>query len=248
MKYNLCVSIPFKFISIKDSKSVIHHAIKSKPDLIELRFDYIPNVKIISTDFLKRLLNLIHPHATVIFTFRNSSEGGQIEIQQHERFKIIKIFIETKPDYIDIEMNTNDNHLKEIINLASQRGIKLIFSYHNLVKTLTYDEGTDLIHHFYDKLIKRLSMNPQMLRDNIYKIIFTAQTFEDNLIPLKICKNYSNSNQRIISFCIGTLGVFSRIMCVTNGSFMTYASLDEQTAPGQINIYKMKEIYNLILN
>lgn len=248
MKYNLCVSIPFKFKSFRDSKLVIDRAIKSKPNLIELRFDYISNVKIISTDFLKELLNFIHPHVGVIFTFRDSSEGGQIEIEQQEHFKIIKMFIETQPDYIDIEMNTNENYLKEIINFASQRGIRLIFSYHNLDKTLTYDEGINIVHEFHDKLIKRLSLKPKVLKDNIYKIIFMAQTFEDNLIPLKVCKNYSNSNQRIISFCIGTLGVFSRIMCVTKGSFLTYTSLDEETAPGQINIYKMKELYNLILD
>ena len=47
---------------------------------------------------------------------------------------------------------------------------------------------------------------------------------------------------------MGTLGFFSRIMCVIKGSFLTYASLEEKTAPGQINIEKMKEIYDLILD
>ncbi len=248
MKYKLCVSIPFKFTSIKDCKPVIDHAIKSKPDFIELRFDFISNIKIISLVFLKELLNFIHPPIAVIFTFRDSSEGGQVEIEQQERFRIIKVFIETKPDYIDIEMNTNENYLREIINLASQRGIKLIFSHHDLDKTLTYEESAYIVHNFHEKLIKRLSIKPKILKNYIYKLIFNAQTFEDNLIPLKLCKNYSNSNQNIVSFCIGTLGVFSRIMCVIKGSFMTYASLDEETAPGQINISKMKEIYNLILN
>ncbi len=47
---------------------------------------------------------------------------------------------------------------------------------------------------------------------------------------------------------MGTLGIFSRIMCVTKGSFMTYASLDEETAAGQINIHKMRDLYNLVLH
>jgi len=248
MKYNLCIPIPIRYTTIKEVKPIIEKVIKSKPNLIELRFDYISNVNTLSVDFIRDLLNIIRPHAAVIFTFRDSSEGGQIQIEQNERFKIYKLFIAVKPDYVDLEMNTDKDILKEIINLSSQKGVKLIVSHHNYEKTLTYEEGISLIHDFHEYLIKVLLIKPKILEDNIYKIIFTAQTFEDNLIPLKVCKEFSNSNQKIISFCMGTLGFFSRIMCVIKGSFLTYASLEEKTAPGQINIEKMKEIYDLILD
>ncbi|MFX1589330.1 MAG: type I 3-dehydroquinate dehydratase, partial [Promethearchaeota archaeon] len=78
------------------------------------------------------------------------------------------------------------------------------------------------------------------------KLIFTAQKFEDNLIPLKLCKELSHSNQKIISFCMGSLGIFSRLMCVLTGSFLTYASLEEKTASGQLNIRKMREIFGIL--
>ena len=248
MKYNLCIPIPVKSTRIKEVKPIINKAIKTEPNLIELRFDYISDIKTLSIDFLRYLLNIIHPHAAVIFTFRDSSEGGQIEIEQKYRFKILKMFIESKPDYLDIEMRTDKNVLSEIINLTSQKGIKLIYSYHNFEKTLTYEEGIHLVHNFNEKLFQELSLRPKILQDNIYKIIFTAQNFDDNLIPLKLCKEFSNSNQKIISFCMGTLGVFSRITCVIAGSFLTYTSLEEEIAPGQIDIKKMREIYDLILN
>jgi 3-dehydroquinate dehydratase len=47
---------------------------------------------------------------------------------------------------------------------------------------------------------------------------------------------------------MGTSGIFSRLTCIFAGSFLTYASLKEKTAPGQINIAKMRELYGLILN
>ena len=47
---------------------------------------------------------------------------------------------------------------------------------------------------------------------------------------------------------MGELGIFSRIVCPLAGSFLTYASFEEKTAPGQLNIKKMREIYNLIMN
>ncbi len=45
---------------------------------------------------------------------------------------------------------------------------------------------------------------------------------------------------------MGELGLFSRIMCVLTGSFLTYVYLEEKTAPGQITIDKMKEILDLL--
>ncbi|MFW9826943.1 MAG: type I 3-dehydroquinate dehydratase [Candidatus Thorarchaeota archaeon] len=246
MKYRICVSIPFKFQSFMDSKLVIDNAIKSDPNLIELRFDYISNAKIINPDFLKELLTYISPHHDVIFTFRDLSHGGQIEIEPEEHFKITKMFIDTKPDYIDVEMNTREDMLEKIIYLASEKSIKLIISYHSIVKTLTYNEAINLINDFQKKFLSKFSIKPEIFNDFIYKIVFPAQTFEDNLIALKLCKNLSNSNQKIISFCSGIQGIISRILCIEAGSFMTYCSLEEETAPGQINIYRMRDFYNLI--
>ncbi len=248
MKFNLCVSIPINNTSIKEVKPIISNAIKSKPNLIELRFDYISNIKTLSMVFVRDILKIINPHAAVILTLRDSSEGGQLKINQKERFKILKMFIETKPDYIDIEMNADQNILSEIINFASQNEVKIIFSYHNFEKTLSFDDTIKLIKNFNNKLIQDLSLDSEVLEDIIYKIIYTAQTFEDNIIPLRLCKEFSNSTQKLISFCMGTIGIFSRIMCVTVGSFLTYASLEEKTAFGQINIDVMREIYHLFPN
>jgi len=248
MKFNICVSIPIKNTSFKEVEPIIADAVKSNPKLIELRFDYISNIKTLSMVFVRDVLKIINPHAAVILTLRDSSEGGQLKINQKERFKILKMFIETKPDYIDIEMNADQNILSEIINFASQNEVKIIFSYHNFEKTLSFNDTIKLIQNFNNKLIQDLSLDSEVLKDIIYKIIYTAQNFEDNLIPLKLCKELSNSNQKVISFCMGPLGIFSRITCILAGSYLTYTSLEEKTASGQINVNKMKEIYNLILN
>ena len=238
----------FDSTSLTKVEPIIADAVKSNPKLIELRFDYISNIKTLSMVFVRDVLKIINPHAAVILTLRDSSEGGQLKINQKERFKILKMFIETKPDYIDIEMNADQNILSEIINFASQNEVKIIFSYHNFEKTLSFNDTIKLIQNFNNKLIQDLSLDSEVLKDIIYKIIYTAQNFEDNLIPLKLCKELSNSNQKVISFCMGPLGIFSRITCILAGSYLTYTSLEEKTASGQINVNKMKEIYNLILN
>ncbi len=245
MNNNICISIPVKFARLSKIKPTINNTIKANPDLIELRFDFINNAQTITIDFLKDLKNIIHPTFPIVFTFRDSTEGGKIKINQEEHLRILKMFIQAKPDYIDIEMNTEKNILSEIINLTSQNNVNLIFSYHNLEKTLNLNEAMKLIQNFQHRLNEEFLVELKMIEKSIFKVIFTAQTFEDNIIPLRLCKEFSNSTQKLISFCMGTAGIFSRIMCVIAGSFFTYASLEEKTAPGQINIDEMREIYHL---
>ncbi|MFX0021736.1 MAG: type I 3-dehydroquinate dehydratase [Candidatus Hermodarchaeota archaeon] len=248
MELNLCIPIPIRDPSIVAVKPVIDKALSTKPNLIELRFDYVTDYKSISMEFLKNLTKIISPHATVIFTFRDSSEGGHIQIQQEDRFNIYKMFITAKPHYIDIEMASDNKILDELITLTRQNGVKLIFSYHDFNGTVSFEEARNQILNFESKLTQELNVDQQVFESFIYKLIYTANNFDDNLTPLKLCKEISSSKKSIISFCMGSLGIFSRIACIIAGSYLTYAFLEEKTAQGQIQIEKIKQFYDLILD
>ena len=162
------------------------------------------------------------------------------------RFKIIKTLVLSKPNYLDIEMNTEKKYLSEIINLANQNNVNLIFSYHDFDKTPSYETVSTQIQIFLDKLREEYELESQNIEKIIIKMIFTAQKFEDNIIPLKLCKEFSKQNVRIISLCMGDLGIFSRILCVLTGSFLTYGSFVGETAPGQINIKKLRGMLDVL--
>ena len=108
----------------------------------------------------------------------------------------------------------------------------------------------DIFESFKDKLLSNHLIDFLTFKEVTYKIIFTAQSFEDNFIPIKLCKVVSEKekDQGIISFCMGELGVFSRIICVKFGSFLTYGSLEDKTAPGQINNKKIRELHQLLFS
>ena len=250
MKFNICIPIPVRNPNIKVIQPLIDKALNIKPNLIELRFDYITDFKSLSMEFLKNLSKIISPQATIIFTFRDPSEGGNVQIQQEDRFNIYKMFINAKPHFIDIEMALDIKILDELITLAQQNRVNLIFSYHDFNRTFSFEEARNHILNFESRLTQELHIDQKLFEGFIYKIIFTANTFEDNLTPLKLCKEISSSKKKIISFCMGPLGVFSRIICVFTGSYLTYAFLEEseKTAEGQIHIEKMKEFYDLILD
>ncbi|MFX1296163.1 MAG: type I 3-dehydroquinate dehydratase [Promethearchaeota archaeon] len=246
MQLNICITIPIKTYNYSQNSLLIKKAIEKKPDFIELRFDFINNVENITREIGSSLLNLIPPSISTVFTFRDYSEGGQIKIDQKERLKIIENLLEAQPNFIDVEMNSEKEVLNHVINSAIKKKVNLIFSYHDFEKTMNYKETLEFILRFEDKLVKKLLINNKIVEKSVYKVIFTAQNFEDNLIPINLCKYFSQNNKKIISFCMGEIGIFSRIICIKFGAFMTYCSLNEKITPGQITIEKFKEFYNLL--
>ena len=246
MNYNICVPIPVKSLDISETALVLRKVLDHSPNLIELRFDYIQDVENITKTFIRRILSYIQPEVPTILTCREFSEGGHVRIAQHKRIEILKLLIDAKPKFIDIEINTPKDILGKIIDLASEKEVKLIFSYHDFEKTPTYVGANNLIDDFFEKLIVEMGVDTKIVEQSILKLIFTARTFKENFIPLKLCKFISSKKQKFISFCMGDLGFFSRFLCVFSGSIFTYGSFEEQTAPGQMNIAEMREILKLM--
>ena len=246
MKFYNCVALQVKTGDLRENEANIRTALEKKPDLIELRFDYIDNVQDITRDLLAHLLNLIQPKIPAIFTFRESSEGGQTGISKQERLAVLKTLISAQPRYLDIEMITPYEILSEIINLAVHNNVILIFSYHNFEQTFTYEKSVEMLEAFLNKLC--CNVDSKIVEESVYKIIFTANKFEDNLVPIKLCKTYSQKGHRIISFCMEEPGIFSRVACVMAGAFFTYASSEEKTAPGQLSLEEMKVFQQILFD
>lgn len=246
MKFNICVPIPVKAGNLKESEATIKKALEAKPDFVELRLDYISDIRFLTKEFAIRLLNLVQPTTPTIFTFRDFSEGGQMKVDNKERLEVLKDLIKARPEFFDIEMNSDKYVLEEIISLAKQNKIKLIFSYHDFKKTPSYEKANEIIEKFTNNLTNNLNVEHEVIIESVYKAIFTAQSFNDNLIPLKLCKSFSQKGRKVICFCMGEMGIFSRIMCVKAGSFLTFGSFEEQTAPGQLSIQKIREIQRIL--
>jgi len=246
MKYKVCIAIPIKSEKFNINKQIIETALHKDPDLIELRFDYINESKFITHSFLRELVSIIPPKILKIFTFRKKQEGGQYNLSKNERFDILSRLIEVKPDYLDIEINSESKVLKSLIDLAYDNNVQLIFSYHDFEKSITYEETAKILTRFNEKLKQIHIINLNKIDGSIFKIILTAQVFDDNIKVLNICKKLSQQDKKFVCFAMGELGVLSRILSVKFGSLWTYGSLEEKTAPGQIKIEKIREIHQLL--
>ncbi len=247
MKFNLCLSIPISD-NISENQRNIKAALKSGANIFELQFDYFNNIRIITEDFLKKLLGFIQPNFPVIFSLREPLDGGKIKTTEKERLKIIKVLIEAQPEYFEVEMNAANNILSEAAFLGETKDVNLIFSYYDFEKTPSLNESFVFLEKFIYKLEDKLFINAKTINRSIYKVIFNAKKFEDNLIPIQLINKFSRAGRRMVAFCSNELGLFSRITCVKVGSFFTNVSLEDESKVGQINIGTMIKIHKLLFD
>ncbi|NVM01087.1 MAG: type I 3-dehydroquinate dehydratase [Candidatus Helarchaeota archaeon] len=198
----------------------IRAAIEKGADLIEIRLDYF---KIISNEELTQLLKITE--IPKIFTVRKKDEGGHLKSTEEERIRILKKCIEFKPEFVDIEYSTSN--INELIKLTKKLNVKTIISYHNFSNTPELNE------------LQKILLKIEKINGNISKIITNANNIDDNLRILSLIKYAKN---KIVTFAMGEKGIFSRIFSPYFGGFFTFASIEELTAPGQINIENMHEI------
>src|SRR3990170_3894705 len=186
-------------------------------DIIELRIDYIKDVD------LKRLLE--KRTKPVIVTNRPDREGGKFDGSEEERIALLKLAIRLQADYVDIEHDSIQNIRRDTVHRVPT---KIIVSYHNFCKTP--DDLTDIY--------KRLSQSGA----DIVKIVTHANNITDNV---RIYQLLQQSQMPMISFCMGELGIISRILYKRFGSYLTFASLrtGKESAPGQISIHELLNTY-----
>ncbi len=198
-------------------------AIKKGADLIEIRLDYFENISDIE---LNQLLERIE--APKIFTVRKKDEGGHLKSSEEERIQILKKCIEFKPEFVDVEYSTFN--INKLIKLAEKLNVKTIISYHNFSYTPKLNE------------LQKILLKIEEISGYISKIITTANNIDDNLRILSLIKH---ARDKIVAFAMGEKGIFSRIFSPYFGAFFTFASIEELTAPGQINIDNMHKILEI---
>ena len=168
---------------------------------------------------LRRLLD-DRPSA-VIATCRRPNEGGKWERTEQERLVLLRTAIADGVDYIDLEFDIAET-------IPRYGATKRIISYHNFRET---PANIEELHHKITKL------DP-----DIIKIITMANHPNDNIRVLKLCRA---SSVPTVAFCMGEIGLPSRILCGKFGSPLTYATFHQgrQFAPGQLSVNQMRDDY-----
>ncbi len=227
-----CVSIFGKTVESLETR--VRQARKYNPDLIELRLDFIRDLDPSKLGGIRKFLK-----GNEILTIRSRQEGGKSStLSENERIELIRYAIaQVKPSFIDIELLTL-RKCPILIPELKESKTKLVASFHDL-------NGTkDLVH------LRKIVLSAPLKNRSLFavKIVTRARNIQDNL---KVLSLYSRPRQnyasKLVAFCIGPLGVPSRILSLFLGSPYGYASLPgEPVASGQLDIRTMKRIVGML--
>ncbi len=167
-------------------------------------------------DYIRRSVNMARlleeRPCPVIVTCRRPHERGKWMRSENDRLVLLRTAIANGVDYIDLESDVAGK-------IPRYGDTKRIISYHNFHET---PQDLDAIH---DMLCR--------LDPDIIKIATVANNPIDNVRVLRLCRK-----QRFptVAFCMGEMGLPSRVLCGKFGAPFTYAAFNTERlmAPGQL--------------
>ncbi len=174
-------------------------------------------------DYIRRSVNLRRllddRPCAAIATCRRPHEGGKWMRSEDDRLVLLRTAIADGADYIDLE--------SDVAGKIPRYGeTKRIISYHNFHET---PEDLEAIHEMMCRL------DP-----DIIKLATMANSPVDNIRALRLC---GNNKIPTVAFCMGDMGLPSRILCGKFGAPFTYATFNPERvmAPGQLTYEQMIE-------
>jgi 3-dehydroquinate dehydratase type I len=210
-------------ITGSDSKEMLKGMKKARKlgaDCVELRIDWMEKKEgweeLVLWDFPKILTN------------RPTREGGKFEGSEEERVKILVRGIELGVNAVDVEASTPRPLLLGVLKKAKEKGVSTILSFHDFNKTPSLVQ--------LQKKIRELSK----MSATYLKIVTMAKNPHDSIRILDLL--VSNRDVPLITFCMGEEGKVSRIGAALLGCPLVYTSVENQTAPGQLDLRVMREI------
>ena len=211
--------MPIRNKSSSDILESIDKAIIEGTDLVELRIDAMKNPD--PQNVASLIEEIEHP---LIATNRMKEEGGFYEGTESERTEIL-LEAARYADYVDIELRTEDKYRSKIIKASKSS----IISYHNFKKTPSFQELLEIVKFEQDL-------------GDLAKFAVMPRNIQDTLKVLKVLSKVDNT----IGIAMGELGRYTRVIAPLFGSPITYASLNNKSAPGQMDIRTTKNmLHNL---
>ena len=137
---------------------------------------------------------------------------------------------------VDVELYSGDEDVDKLVKLAHEKGIYIVMSNHDFNKTPEVQD-----------MVSRMCRMQDMGAD-IAKIAVMPQNNEQliNLFTATSIMNTKYARVPVITISMGKLGALSRIAGQVFGSSVTFAALEQSSAPGQIPVAELDEMMTKI--
>lgn len=218
---------------------ILEAAAKTRVDMIEFRADYYENVQ--DLDALTELLKEIYQRLEdiiLLFTLRSAKEGGEAlkysyplanDINEH-------VIDNRLADMVDIEFFSPKKERDYLLDLAYERNMKIIFSNHDF-------EGTPDSQEVISRLCRM-----QAYGADIVKIAVTPRNKWELFTFMSAISGMNEDFARVpvVGIAMGRLGSLSRVTGELIGSAISFGTIDEGSAPGQIPVEELNSLIDMI--
>ncbi len=191
---------------------------------VELRLDWLRDEQEVAR-FLSWLMR--HPPRsgeTLLATCRRIEAGGKFAGSVADQLAILRLAIECGCSWADVEIESAQRLRAGGLRRLLGPGGRMV-SYHNF-------EGTP---RSLETKVKRL----ERAGGTVVKVATQCDTIADSLRVLKLARG----KKRVIAVPMGEAGLPARILALRAGSALAYAPVENATAPGQVSLEEMKQVY-----
>lgn len=181
---------------------------------------------------LKKILG----NKPMIATIRTKNEGGQLEISDADYGKTYQAYLKNPfMDWLDVEMFCDQKVVSEIVQKAHQKKVLVVMSNHDFQKTPSQDE-----------IEKRLLKQDQMGAD-VLKIAVMPKSKQDVFTLMNATLKVSQQTTKpLLTMSMGQLGTISRVATANMGGSYSFGMIGQASAPGQIDVTKLKQILQTV--
>jgi len=217
----ICVSIASTKIEI--ALDIAKQA-EEQADIIEIRLDALAQPAV--APFIAGLSK------PLLFTNRPDWEGGNYNGEEAERISFLQEAILAGAAFVDIELKTSHSLKQMLFKAIDSVQTKLIISWHDFSGTPSSEKLHEILHQ------QRAS------GAHVGKIVTMAADYKEVLRVLNLQNEAAEHDFPLIAFCMGPIGMISRLATLKLGGYMTYAAPDggDGTAPGQMKVSELRAI------
>jgi len=193
-----------------------------KTRTLELRLDYLRNARERETFF--SWLRRERPRAALIATCRRQEGGGLFQGSREAEIEILAQAARSGCGWCDVEIETA-RHMGRVELARALFPARVMASYHDFRETPRNLQG----------IVRRL----ERAGGDAIKIAAQCRTVSDSV---RICR-LPRGRRDAVAIPMGEIGLAGRVLSLRMGSGLAYAAVDQATAPGQLSLDAMADLY-----
>lgn len=210
---------------------------RTSADMVEWRADFYEDVFALD-EVLGTLRGLKERLAgkSLLFTFRTDREGGNRAVGEEYYYSLATAAAGSGcAALVDMEAYFNEERTRQEIERVHAAGGRVLASYHNFQETPSLEEMVGRLRRMEEMNADaaKLAVMPGSRQDVLDLLQATVLADRTMGIPA-------------VTMSMGRMGVISRLSGALTGSAMTFATVGEASAPGQISLEELEKILKAV--